>query len=388
MRALAVMIAMAGTARADVNLLVSAPTTVAVSSTVDNAKIVPAHLVDGKLDTAWNSRSGDLVGAWIAVRVPKDAHVTSIKLTAGFVKNDKTGDLFAMNQRIKKVRVSREGKVVGEFALDPEVRTLQDIPMDADGGDFTIQVLQLQAGTKPDWREVAVSELEVWGTVPTPVASHPTVRVGSLDVDCAKLLFPSIKVNKLDDDDFVLAVDSIALGRGLVSCRVAHGPLNSKTPRFEVAAVRLGNRPAVIGRESFDTAVFRMPEEQSPLFQDSGNVVVEAFALTDSENAMLVHKIEQTDGPMTDDSGTESTLFRVTPTAMTKVLAFKSHKMRGEAADIDTCHVQIARNRKPLPDLDVVCERVEERYHGEGPPRTESTRKEHYRWNGTKYVAR
>jgi hypothetical protein len=102
--ALAVTIAMAGTARADVNLLVSAPTTVAVSSTVDNAKIVPAHLVDGKLDTAWNSRTGDLVGAWVAVRVPKEAHVTSIKLTAGFVKSDKTGDLFAMNLVVRGAR--------------------------------------------------------------------------------------------------------------------------------------------------------------------------------------------------------------------------------------------------------------------------------------------
>jgi hypothetical protein len=41
-----------------------------------------------------------------------------------------------------------------------------------------------------------------------------------------------------------------------------------------------------------------------------------------------------------------------------------------------------------LPDLDVVCERVEERYHHEGPAHSESTRTEHYRWSGTTYVAR
>lgn len=66
----------------DVNLLTSTPTTVAVSSTVANANILPEHLVDGKLATAWNSRTGELVGSWIAVRVPPDAKVKTIKLTA------------------------------------------------------------------------------------------------------------------------------------------------------------------------------------------------------------------------------------------------------------------------------------------------------------------
>ena len=36
---------------------------VAVSSTVVNHTEYPSNLVDGKLETAWNSRSGDLAGA-------------------------------------------------------------------------------------------------------------------------------------------------------------------------------------------------------------------------------------------------------------------------------------------------------------------------------------
>jgi hypothetical protein len=96
-----VVAALSSTAYADdVNLLVSTPTTVAVSSTVANAAILPDHLVDGKLSTAWNSQTGELAGAWIAVRVPADARVKTIKLTAGFSHKDKKQDWFTMNPRI------------------------------------------------------------------------------------------------------------------------------------------------------------------------------------------------------------------------------------------------------------------------------------------------
>ena len=46
------------------------------------------------------------------------------------------------------------------------------------------------------------------------------------------------------------------------------------------------------------------------------------------------------------------------------------------------------RQGLPLPDLDVKCEKVDEHYHHEGPAHEESTRTEHYRWNGTKYAPR
>src|SRR5580704_16817047 len=106
-----VLAAAVTTARADdINLLTLPGSIVAVSSTVDNAKITPEHLVDGDLGTAWNSRTGDLVGAWIAVRVPSDAHVSAIRLTAGFTKKDAHGDLFVMNQRVRTVRILRNGR--------------------------------------------------------------------------------------------------------------------------------------------------------------------------------------------------------------------------------------------------------------------------------------
>ena len=71
-----------------VNLLVSAPSAVAVSSVEAGGRFPAANLVDGDPKTAWNSRAGELTGAWLAFRVPADARVTSIKLTAGFAHVD------------------------------------------------------------------------------------------------------------------------------------------------------------------------------------------------------------------------------------------------------------------------------------------------------------
>lgn len=160
------------------------PTVVAVSSTVANARILPAHLVDGDPATAWNSRTGDLVGAWIAFRVPAAAHVTAVEMTVGFTRIDKQGDLFTMNPRIKRVRLYRNGAVVREQALDPELRRAQSIAVDTAGGEFKIELVELLPGSRRNWREACVSELRVLGTLPAgqqPVTSTPVVRVGALD---------------------------------------------------------------------------------------------------------------------------------------------------------------------------------------------------------------
>lgn len=165
-------------------LLHAAPATVAVSSTVANARILPAHLVDGDPATAWNSRTGDLVGAWIAFRVPRGARVTAIRMTAGFTAKDKQGDLFTMNARIREVRLYRDGALLGQHELDIEARSRQELAVNADGGDFKIEIAEIVPGTKPTWREVCVSELEVLGTLPAgsqPSRTNPVVRVGSLD---------------------------------------------------------------------------------------------------------------------------------------------------------------------------------------------------------------
>ncbi len=165
------------------NLLATVPSTVAVSSTVDNPHDFPEHLMDGRLDTAWNSKTGDLRPT-IAFRVPVDAYVERVDLTVGFEKYGAGHDLFAENHRIRRLAVLRDGKKLREVTLDPNKRGWQAVPVDARGGDFRLEVLETVAGTRKDWNEVVVSELRVVGEPGTHRIAPGTplrVAVGSLD---------------------------------------------------------------------------------------------------------------------------------------------------------------------------------------------------------------
>jgi hypothetical protein len=172
-----------------VELLKGAHSEVAVSSQVNNPKHLPEHLVDGKLDTAWNSRTGDLEGAWISFRVPRSARVRQIKLTVGFTHVEGKDDWFTMNPRVTKVAVAHDGQHVADFTLDPQKRELQELAVDGDGGEWTIEVTGVLPGSKPNWREICVSELEVWGTIPDDertAPGPPHVSVGQLPpADCS-----------------------------------------------------------------------------------------------------------------------------------------------------------------------------------------------------------
>lgn len=165
------------------NLLAVVPSRVAVSSTVVNPRDFPEHLLDGDPGTAWNSRTGDLRG-YVAFRVPKDAHVDRIELTAGYDRRRPDLDLFTANHRIVRVAVSRDGAKILEAALDPEQRGLQPIAVNGPGGDYRIDVLETLPGTKAAWKELVVSELKVVGTPGKERRQgHEPLRVttGSLD---------------------------------------------------------------------------------------------------------------------------------------------------------------------------------------------------------------
>nr|MCU0685220.1 hypothetical protein [Polyangiaceae bacterium] len=56
----------------------------------------PEHLIDGKPETAWNGKTGDLVGGWVAFRLPSGVRVRRIELSAGFDKVSSAGDLFTI----------------------------------------------------------------------------------------------------------------------------------------------------------------------------------------------------------------------------------------------------------------------------------------------------
>jgi hypothetical protein len=163
-----------------VDLLHTVQAAVAVSSAYRNRDQHVSSLADGDLETAWNSRTGDLVGAWIEVRLPPEVQVSSIEMTAGFTKIADS-DLFTGNHRVRRVRVLRERVALGEHDLDVESRALQSLPAEGGGGVYRIEVLSTVPGSREDWREVCVSELRVMGrSNGAPMFGLPRFAVGTL----------------------------------------------------------------------------------------------------------------------------------------------------------------------------------------------------------------
>jgi hypothetical protein len=174
---------------APVDLLRVTEAAVTVSSAVENASDRPERLVDGDLETAWSSRTGEMERTWVEVRLPDDARVHHLELTAGYTRQTARTDLFTANVRVRRVRVSRAGQSLGEFDLDPEQRGLQTVSVAGAGGLWRIETIGLVPGTRAAWREVSLTELRVMGT---PGAARraaeqpPAVRVyvpppGSVD---------------------------------------------------------------------------------------------------------------------------------------------------------------------------------------------------------------
>ena len=382
-----------------VNLLGSVPSTVAVSSTVANANLIPEHLVDGKLSTAWNSKTGELVGSWIAVRLPADVQVKMIKLTAGFMHKNQSGDLFTMNPRIKKVRISRGGQVVVEQALDIDNRGLQEISVNMPGGDFEIRMLEVAPGSKPNWNETCVSELEVWGTLGATIKetkSKPAMRIGSLDAaptltreQCIKAVYPTAKANRIGPertDEAITDVEVLPFRDDVVICRIAHAEKGSPTTKIEIAAVRRGAKPALLGQPVSESTLIE--DEPSAASGSKGNISIEVFPLTLTEGGLLVQATQQKYEPGAEEGTTDSKLYRVTAAGLIDVLDYTSTWREGESSDADRCTLQPVTPTKAMPKLVLECVHEEGRWHGEdtrGNGLHKKSRKERYVWKGSTY---
>lgn len=150
----------------DVDLLAWTDAKVVVSSKVDNPHDFPEHLCDGKVETAWNGKTGDL-HASIGVELPPGAEAHALGIIVGYdLKTSKTGapeqDLFTMNYRIRKIRILREKAKPVEFELDPNRREMQRLNINL-AGRFKIEVLDAVPGTQKNWKEIVISEFRVFG---------------------------------------------------------------------------------------------------------------------------------------------------------------------------------------------------------------------------------
>jgi hypothetical protein len=402
-----------------VNLITDAPTVVAVSSTVANAAILPAHLVDGDLGTAWNSRTGDLEGAWIGVRVPVDARVIKIRMTIGFTKNDaKLGDLFTMNPRIRKVRVLRNGVKLVEHALDPALRTLQDIPIDQPGGDYKIEVVEILPGTNASWREISVSELEIWGSLPPGVAPKrniPTVLVGSLDpsspiakADCVTTMFPTAKADRLPSGELITKAEVLNMPGGVAVCRVErtakrhdrteyspgeYADLTFADTTIELAPVVRGSQLSagehiVAGAQSQMVDLVGPPDFRGfgSVPSEDTTVALSMVPMTSTESALLADVTSSFADPGIRKDRTMSTLYRVTPTQLIEILYFESTSSDGyenDAPSSSQCRLVPPKPQTPMPPtLTVKCTDTTAPHKGKP---TSTSNAETYRWNGSRF---
>jgi hypothetical protein len=319
-----------------VNLLTTVPTTVAVSSTVENPSILPAHLVDGKLDTAWNSLTGELEDAWFGVKIPDDAIVDTVKLTVGFTKVDKKwGDLFTMNPRISAVRITHDGALVTDANLDTNLRTLQEIKVGKlKGGTIVVQVLHFAAGTKKDWREINVSEFEVWGTPgpSTPAARAavvPTVYVGSFahslltKAQCLGIA-PAPKGAK------VVHVDSFDLTNDLAVCRVERADPEATdgetrgTTLVALAAVKRGARLALVAKLPDVKLERNAAKPEMGMAVKTATMSLDSYDLTTTEAALKVTVEANEIGAQYSSSSKTMTLYRIGAGSFKKVLEMGS----------------------------------------------------------------
>lgn len=367
-----------------VDLLTVVPTTVAVSSTVQNSRIRPEHLVDGDRTTAWNSRTGDLVGAWIAIRLPPDAAVTSIKLTVGFTNQDpKLGDLFTENPRIAKIRITHDKNVV-EKQLDVDDRGLQEIAFGGGGGDYKIEILDVKLGTKQNWREICVSELEVWGTTPAPPPAkrvRPVVQLGSLDIDCAGTVTLLDRYAVCDTQragtETYEAIHSLQLV-SLATRRKLGAAVELTTAREHPASMT-----TYVGPEGFTT---------TPLGNTFGRteLAVSVLALTAKELALYVDKAASQSGMADGFETHEVTIYRPGEQGLANIWSGAWTYSSGEETSGQTCQLRVGTPRKSLPDLVLECQEWSSNYHDDTRPKGEFRKPvtTKFRWDGAKYVER
>lgn len=224
----------------DVDLLSAIKTKVAVSSVVANPKYSPFDLFDDKLATAWNSRTGDLVGAWIAFRVPPSTLVKEVRLTAGFATTGREGDYFTMNPRIAKIAIWHDGIKLREQALDVNSRELQSVAVDATGGDYKLEVLAITPGSKKSWREICISEFQVIGRPPPGMKTGwhtPELSIASLDGK--PLTLDVLELVELPDHDSVAAFCADVIGRAPGPCE----PWDHKCEQAPPAKNTCGDAP-------------------------------------------------------------------------------------------------------------------------------------------------
>lgn len=120
-----------------------------------------ANLADGDATTSWQPETKKTggVGERVTLHLVKPARVSQVRITNGFQRHDRLGDLFLWNNRIRHAVVSAGGtKEVITFEHDArEPGTVSLTPTMTDR--VTIEIGSVHQGLL--WNDLAISEIEV-----------------------------------------------------------------------------------------------------------------------------------------------------------------------------------------------------------------------------------
>lgn len=169
------------------DLLHTVQSVVAADTVYRNDLSQIARLFDGDMETAWNSQTlapGATASQSLTVTLPDDVQVEAIELNAGYNKVSRGNDLFTSNLRLRRVRVHHEGQITNA-TLNIAERGLQRIPVSGGGGEWRIELVEWEPGSRADWRELCISELRVVGTAGAnaPSGTTPTTRLGAAQAE-------------------------------------------------------------------------------------------------------------------------------------------------------------------------------------------------------------
>jgi hypothetical protein len=294
-----------------------------------------------------------------------------------------------MNPRIKKVRVT-SGAGTADFDLDIKSRALQELKLDLPGGDLDIAVLSSEPGSKKTWREISISELEVWGTTTAKTkAQKPAIRLRSLDAlpalskaECSKAVpKPAGRVT---------STEQIAVTANITLCRIDAATGKGEAD-ITLAAVSRTTKKLLGEPLTFDTSSGKqtapMSDEER---QVSESVAADLVALTTKENGVEITIAESSGGMYGGEGSEKSTLYRITDAGFVELVSWETKASHGlEHRHGEDCALADYTVGSAMPKrLKIECTEYRDDYHNEDQSQRgthETTRTEVYVWNGTTY---
>lgn len=134
------------------------------------------QLVDGDLTTSWqplDKRRGG-VDQWFELELGSVAPISELWIANGLQRTDRLGDLFVMNNRVARARVTFSDGTEAMFWLPADTREYTKVKFLAHPTrSIRVTVEGIHRGSK--WNDLAVSEVRVYGPEPADPIELPAV---------------------------------------------------------------------------------------------------------------------------------------------------------------------------------------------------------------------